>query len=444
MLKVDLRPSQMAFGSRRIHYGWVIVVLAGLMWMTSGSIRFSASVLIPHFHDPDGMGWSYAAVGFGFSLQWFLSGFAGPVVGWLGDRYGVRRTMFVGALLFIAGMMLTGTMTQLWQFYLYFGVILGIVMSIFQVPLISGASGWFRTHLGLAMGSLQFIQSLGIVMFIPLMAFLFANYGLMGTFWFPGIIGGVVLLVLTRPFYSEPAAIGMRPFGAPENEPIRQLQSDATAKLRTSAFFRQAQRTSAFWNLIGIHFWGCMGHNVFIVFLIAMIEDQGISRALAIGAFITMHAVSTTARFLIPVAADMLGAKGIMAVCFALHVFPPLILVFFQDPWAFYLFAVLFGIGLGGEVPLFPIINRQYYGSAPIGTVYGWQMFGNGIGMGLGPLVGGFLWDFTGNFLSIVFASVGFSLMGLVSVLVLPRTSHVLTPNWEDSLPPEARSASQT
>jgi MFS family permease len=119
-------------------------------------------------------------------------------------------------------------------------------------------------------------------------------------------------------------------------------------------------------------------------------------------------------------------------------------LVFFQDPWAFYLFAVLFGIGLGGEVPLFPIINRQYYGSAPIGTVYGWQMFGNGIGMGLGPLVGGFLWDVTGNFLSIVFASVGFSLLGLVSVLVLPRTSHVLTPNWEDSLPPEARSAPQT
>ena len=296
MLKVDLRPSQMAFGSRRIHYGWVIVALAGLMWMTSGSIRFSASVLIPHFHDPDGMGWSYAAVGFGFSLQWFLSGFAGPVVGWVGDRYGVRRTMSVGALLFIAGMMLTGTMTQLWQFYLYFGVILGIVMSIFQVPLISGASGWFRTHLGLAMGSLQFIQSLGIVMFIPLMAFLFANYGLMGTFWFPGIIGGAVLLLLIRPFYSEPAAIGMRPFGAPENEPIRQLQSNATAKLRTSVFFRQAQRTRRHsGTLIGIHpSGGCMGHNVFIVFLIAMIEDQGISRALAIGAFITMHGVSTT------------------------------------------------------------------------------------------------------------------------------------------------------
>ena len=94
MLKVDLRPAHMTLGTRRIHYGWIIVVLAGLMWMTSGSIRFSASVLVPHLHDPDGMGWSYAAVGFAFSLQWFLSGFAGPAVGWACDRYGVRRTMF--------------------------------------------------------------------------------------------------------------------------------------------------------------------------------------------------------------------------------------------------------------------------------------------------------------------------------------------------------------
>ena len=40
----------------------------------------------------------------------------------MGDRYGVWVTMTLGALLFIAGMVLTGTMTELWQFYLFFGV----------------------------------------------------------------------------------------------------------------------------------------------------------------------------------------------------------------------------------------------------------------------------------------------------------------------------------
>ncbi len=52
--------------------------------------------------------------------------------------------------------------------------------------------------------------------------------------------------------------------------------------------------------------------------------------------------------------------------------------------WHFYLFfGLLFGIGVGGEVPTFPVINRQYYGNAPMGTLYGWQNVGNGLGMAL-------------------------------------------------------------
>ena len=153
---------------------------------------------------------------------------------------------------------------------------------------------------------------------------------------------------------------------------------------------------------------------------------------------------SMVSRFVVPVMADWLGSKGIMAVCFALQVFPPFLLLFTQAPWAFFLFAALFGIGMGGEVPIFPIINRQYFGNAPIGTVYGWQMLGNGFGMGLGPLLGGFLWDHTGNFASPVILSSVLSLMGLLCVLVLPSTARELTPDWEASLPPEARSATST
>ena len=170
----------------------------------------------------------------------------------------------------------------------------------------------------------------------------------------------MILLLLIRPFHNEPADIGLRPLGAPEDEPIRRLQGDDAAKIRTSVFLRQAQRTGAFWNLIGIHFWGCMGHNIFIVFLIAMAVDQGLSRESSVGAYITLTAVSMGSRFFVPITAERVGSKGVMAVCFSLQVIPPLILLFSQDAWAFYLFAGLFGIGLGGEVPAFPIINRQY------------------------------------------------------------------------------------
>ena len=426
MLKINLSPADLAVGSHRVHYGWVIVGVASVLWMISSSIRFSATVLIPHLQDPAGFGWSYGAIAFAFSLQWFLSGFLGPVMGWLGDRHGVRRTMLLGAVLFIAGMLLTGTMTHLWQFYLYFGILLGGAMSVFQVPLVSGVTVWFRKRLGLAMGSLQGLQASGNVLLIPLIALLFAQFGLKWTFWFPGIIGGVLLLLLIRTFYNEPAEIGLRPVGATSDEPIERLQQGDTAKIRTRVFIRQAQGTHAFWNLIGIHFWGCMGHNIFIVFLVAKALNQGLSWQSAIGAYVALNVSSMISRFVAPVTADRLGAKVVMAASFSLQIFPPLILLLSQDLWAFYLFAALFGVGMGGEVPAFPIINRQYFGSAPIGTVYGWQMLGNGLGMGLGPLVSGFLWDFTGDFKSIVVLSSALSLVGLVSIMLLPTTSRPL------------------
>ena len=72
-------------------------------------------------------------------------GIISPYVDWLGDRYGTRRLLLLGAILFIAGMLLTGTMTNLWQFYLYFGVLLGIASTIFTVLLVSSVTLWFRT-----------------------------------------------------------------------------------------------------------------------------------------------------------------------------------------------------------------------------------------------------------------------------------------------------------
>ena len=439
-LAVSVSHSGLSVGTRRIHYAWVIVTVAAAMWMISSSIRFSATVSIPHLQDPEGLGWSYGAIAFGFSIQWLLSGLLGPVMGWMGDRHGVRRMMVLGALLFIAGMLLTGAMTQIWHFYLSFGILLGAAMAVFQVPLVSGVTVWFKTRLGVAMGTLQALQSAGTVLLIPLIAYLFAEFGLKWTFWLPGIIGGVVLLLLIRHFYNEPAELGLRPVGARGDEPINRVQADDAAKIRTSVFLGEARRTGAFWNLIGIHFWGCMGHNIFIVFLVAMAMDRGLSRDAAIGAYVTLTAVSMVARFVVPILADQLGSKGVMAVCFSLQVLPPVILLLTQDVWAFYLFAGLFGIGLGGEVPAFPIINRQYFGSAPIGTVYGSQMLGNGIGMAMGPLVGGFLWDITGDFQSAVILSSALSLVGLVSILLLPPTSRGLTPDWERLLPSEVRS----
>ena len=440
--RYSFRLSNLIIAGQYIHYAWVIVGVAAVMRLFSSSFRSSSSILIPRL--VESFGWSYGAVGFGFALQWVVSGMLGPSAGWLGDRYGARVTMTIGALLFIAGMVLTGFMTSLWQFYLFFGIILSASMGIFQVPLTASVTMWFKRHLGTGMGLLQSAQGVGPLVAVPIMLLVIALFGggltgLRAAFWVPGIIGGVAILALVRLFYDEPAQIGMRPLGAAENEPVRKMQVGEIAKIRTRVFFKQAQRTLAFWNLIGIHFWGCAGHAIVLVYLVAIAEAEGVSPGLAAGAFVTLSVTSTVTRFAVPVMADRVGSKGVMAVCFSLQTLPIVLLFFSTDVWHFYLFSVLFGIGFGGEMSAFPIINRQYYGSAPIGTTYGWQMMGAGVGMAAGSLTGGALRDWTGNFDATMGLSLVLSLVGVLSIVVLPATSHHQLPDWEEELPPEAQ-----
>ena len=438
MAKFNLEPSNLLVGGRHVHYAWVIVAVAAVMRLFSSSFRSSSSILIPRL--VDSFGWSYGAVGLGFAIQWIVSGLFGPPAGWLGDRYGVRWTMRLGAVLFIVGMVLTGFMRELWQFYLFFGVILSAAMGIFQVPLTAAVTLWFRKHLGTGMGLLQSSQGIGPLVAVPIMLYIIHLFGggldgLRAAFWIPGIVGGAVILVMIKFFYNEPAEIGARPFGAPEDEPIKAVQTGEIAKVRTKVFQKQAQKTGAFWNLIGIHFWGCAGHAIILVYLVAMAEDEGVSKGLAAGAFVTMSVTSTITRFAVPVIADRMGSKPAMAGCFFLQVAPICLLFFAQDAWHFYLFAVLFGIGFGGEMSAFPIINRQYYGSGPIGTTYGYQMMGAGVGMAAGALIGGQLRDITGNFDATMGLSLALSMVGVISIMLLPTTKKELLPNWEDQLP---------
>jgi MFS family permease len=347
-------PTGLATGSQRLHYAWVIVTVASLICMITSPVRFAISMLVPYLQSPQGFGWSYFAISIAFALQWLATAFISPLVGWLGDRYGVRRTMLLGAYLFVMGMVLTGSMTRLWHFYLSFGILLAIPLTIYQVPLVAGGTVWFRTNLGLAMGILQAMQGLGTVVAIPLVSVLFAHVGLAWTFWGPGLVGGALLLLLIRLFHDEPAQLGLRPFGAAPDAPIQRLHAGTVAQIRAKTFLRQAQCTGAFWNLIGIHFWGCVGHNSLLLFLPTIAMARGLTPSLAAAVYASLNASSLVTRFAVPVVADYIGSKKVMACCFCMQTFPILLLLFVQDAWAFFLFAILFGIGVGGKYPFSP------------------------------------------------------------------------------------------
>ncbi len=426
---------------RPIHYAWAIVAVAAAMGFITSAMRFAAAALVPHLSDPaSGFGWSYGAISFAFSLQWVVLGLVSPYVGLLGDRYGVRRLLLLGSLLFIAGMLLTGIMTSLWQFYLFFGVILGVATTIFTVLTVSGVTLWFRRHLGAALGVVWSFQGMGTVALLFVIGVAFDQLGMKWIFWFPGIAGGALLVLMVKFFHNEPADIGLRPFGDAGNEAVREPQRNDAARVRARVFIQQAKRTFTFWNLIGIHYWGCMGHNIINVLVVAIAVDRGLSLGVAAGVLAALQGAGVIARAAVPVSAERWGCRTVWIVGMSLQAFPLLIVLFSHDAWAFYLFAILLGIGQSCEVPTFPIANRQYYGNVPQGSLYGWQNLGNGLGMGVAPVCAGLLWDLTGTYAAPLFMSLGFSLLALASAWLLPSPGTRLIPDWESHLPADADS----
>ena len=141
--------------------------------------------------------------------------------------------------------------------------------------------------------------------------------------------------------------------------------------------------------------------------------------------------------------ADSLGARGTMAGMYVLQGLPGLMLYWTNDTWSFYVFAVIFGIGYGGEGSAFPIINRRYYGEGSLGRSFGWQLSGAMLGMATGGWVGGVLFGFFDDYLLTIALSVAASLTGAVVIMSMARTDRVLILDWEDRLPEEARAGPQ-
>jgi len=160
---------------------------------------------------------------------------------------------------------------------------------------------------------------------------------------------------------------------------------------------------------------------------------------------VSIYSLSSIAsRFMTPVLAEQFGSRGVMTLAYFLQGITVALLFWTQEAWQFYLFAVLFGIGFGGEMSAFLVINRQYFGMGPVRTIFGFQSMGAGLGMAVGGLFGSIIYDTLGSYDVAWLFSIAASLGGVVCILLLEPTSRVLIPDWEESLPPEARAAAST
>ena len=271
-------------------------------------------------------------------------------------------------------------------------------------------------------------------------------------------MGGLVLI-----FRGQPSDMGLRPYGAPITEPVLPKRDPAVEEMRLNAYHKSMQATGTFWKLVWVHLFGCLGHAIVLIYIIPIAVEAGVDEVSAAGILSTLALVSALTRFLTPVASEHLGARRTMATMFILQGLPVLLLFWTGDVWQFYVFAVVFGVGYGGEGSGFPVMNRQssvrrddwhgpgrlerrravrdlwHFGMGPMGRSFGWQASGAMIGMALGGWSGGVLYAIFGNYDTTILLSVLTSVAGGLIILSMERTGRPIIAPWEETLAPEPR-----
>ena len=402
----------------KLHYAWVILISACVLNIASRADAGSFGVFVEPLVEL--FGWSRGDISFAYSLAFLVGLPAVVIMGWLGDRYGARELMIGASILITAGTFLLGTITELWQFYVFYGFFVGSMgHAAFTVLLPVILTRWFTRYMGLAVGLYWAAMGIGPMIFAPVFRWLIETRGWERAFTLVAIVVGGILIAFSLLIRSSPRDKGLAPYGvedAPDESRSAAASGSAPAGLRGVLSKRPV------WLLIGIHHLGCVGHSVILAHIVSMAIVQGVSGMEAAGVLSLISGASAISRFASAILAARFGGRILLTAALIGQSVPIFILFFANEAWSFYAFALIFGLCYGGEMVGFPIINRQLFGAAaPLGTIYSFQMVGAGTGMALGGWLGGILFDLSGAYTWSIAAAILTTCLGLPLALALPR-----------------------
>jgi MFS family permease len=133
-------------------------------------------------------------------------------------------------------------------------------------------------------------------------------------------------------------------------------------------------------------------------------------------------AFSIIGRLLMGWLADRFPKKFVMLLIYVLvaAAIPLLFVTAFKG--GMYVFAVIFGIGLGGDYMIIPLMTAEIFGVRLLGRLMGVILTADGIAEAVSPMILGHLRDVSGNYRNGFLALIGMALLGAVAVTALPKT----------------------
>jgi nitrate/nitrite transporter NarK len=118
--------------------------------------------------------------------------------------------------------------------------------------------------------------------------------------------------------------------------------------------------------------------------------------------------------------ADRVGPKRVMLLVYVLVCSAVLILMTGPTGNGLYAFAVVFGLGLGGEYLIIPLMAAKLFGTAVLGRVMGIVLAADGMAEAVFPILAGHLRDTTGSYTLSWQVLAALAAVGAIAVALLP------------------------
>jgi MFS family permease len=155
----------------------------------------------------------------------------------------------------------------------------------------------------------------------------------------------------------------------------------------------QALRSPQF-AILALTFFGCCAaHSGPIFHLVSYAMSCGVPAMAAVSIYSVEGLSGLGGRLLLGVLADRLGAKPVLIAGLLVQALAIATYLFVNRLGEFYALSVIFGTAYGGVMPLYAVLAREYFGQRIMGTVFGAATMASSLGMAIGPLAGGFVFD---------------------------------------------------
>jgi len=366
---------------RGIHYAWIVAAVTFLaMLVTSAALGLPGAMLQPLSRE---FGWTTEQLSSVFAVRFALFGLLGPFAAVFIMRFGLRRVVAIALAIIGATIGLATQVTQLWQLFALWGLLLGLGTG--TVAMVLGAivaNRWFTERRGLVMGLLAGSTATGQLIFLPVAAWLIEHLG-----WRFAVIPvcaaalvAVALVVLLM--RDNPADIGLRPYGEAAGSPA---PAAAPAPLGFSGPFKvlaEASRNRTFWILAGTFFvCGLSTNGLLQTHFISLCGDRGLGAVPAASVLSMMGVFDLVGTTLSGYLSDRYDNRKLLLAYYGLRGLSLLWLPYSDFTLAgLSVFAAFYGLDWIATVPPTVKLSAAEFGKEKAGLVFGWVFAAHQLG----------------------------------------------------------------